>query len=168
VGFQERVLDFACADAKFTGLFDCSYYCGLDYSDERISSARIKFPGDGYKFFCIDFLTDPLPDQRLFGLGVCTHTLSHIDERDHRYVINKLADFVRDGFIIIHAPGRYRSTCQFIVERFEVLDSVNYGGFLSDLFNLTFLDRVLPNFLLTLFSYFDYGGKEKIFLVRVD
>lgn len=134
IGYQDRVLDFACADAKFTSLFDCSYYCGLDYDEGRIKFAKSRFPGGGYAFFQMDFLTDPIPVQEKFNLCVCTHTLSHIEEKDHQFVINKLSKCVEDGFLINHLPSRYFSTFKFLQKNFDVMQSVRYGGKLSHFF----------------------------------
>lgn len=82
----------------------------------------------------MDFLTDPIPVQEKFNLCVCTHTLSHIEEKDHQFVINKLSKCVEDGFLIIHLPSRYFSTFKFLQKNFDVMQCGRYGGKLSHFF----------------------------------
>lgn len=64
IGYQERVLDFACSNAKFTSLIDCSYYLGIDRDERRIKLAKSRFPTpERTAFLELDILKDPIPDQ---------------------------------------------------------------------------------------------------------
>ena len=172
-GPADRVLDVGCADFKFRYLFADKTYTGMDLTVPSSAAFFRERWGDTFVHGDITAQLSDLSDlsDKAFPLTVATHVFAHLSPVSKTAALRNLHTLtVAGGVCILQlTESDYQLLADQIKTLFGVEREARYRGVISQIFEthqilLSFgsLSRILS----VLCSFFDYGRRDSLLLLR--